>query len=349
MAQPATATAADAVSARDPLADFHATTEAMLATVSGAQERILAKKKEIDDIIQKLDEDCHVQVARLQELQRECEKQFAIQDKIITVNVGGRMFTTYRNVLLSQEDSMLAAMFSGRHSLAKGPDGVPFIDRNPNIFEKILDFLRTGRLPRWWVHPEERNDFLEEVKYYGLNLPSPAQPALETVIMTPDECGKLVEFTGAKSLALLYRGTRDGFQSATFHRLCDGRPHTVAVVRATTDHVFGGYAAATWNQASNNYYDDKQAFVFSLRGTPRSPVKIPHKQSDIYGIYCNPAYGPTWGHNFDLCMADGCNANSNSYTNLGYTYGSPDGAPYFLTGGNNKFQVAELEVFACAM
>ncbi|KAJ4457621.1 putative K+ channel tetramerization subfamily protein [Paratrimastix pyriformis] len=327
---------------RDPLVEFRETMEAMLTTVSGSQERLLSKKKEIDKDIQERQEAIQTEVARFLALQRECEKRFVQPEDTITINVGGRMFTTYTRNLLAQKGSTLEAMFSGRHPLSRGPDGVAIIDRNPEIFEKILDFLRTGHLPRWWAHPEQRQEFLEEMDYFGLTLP------METVIMTPDECRTLVEFIGAKSLALLYRGTRDGFAASTFHRLCDGRHHTVTVVRATSNHVFGGYAAVTWNQASKKYYDDRQAFLFSLRGTPRSPVKIPNNLSSIAGIYCHPSYGPTWGGKFDLHVGSECNAGPNSSTNLGYSYTSPEGQ-FFLTGGNNNFQVEELEVFACTM
>ncbi|KAJ4458044.1 putative K+ channel tetramerization subfamily protein [Paratrimastix pyriformis] len=348
MSQLATAAAAAATAAEvaDPLADFHESMETMLATISGSQERLLAKKKEISDVLQKREEAFHAQVTRFEKLQRECEKRFDLPENIITMNVGGRMFTTYKKVLLTQEDSMLAAMFSGRHPLSKGPDGVPFIDRNPKIFEKILDYLRTGHPPRWWAHPEERNDFLEDLTYFGLTL---IQPTVATVIMTPEECEKLVEFTGAKSIILLYRGTRDGFQAATFHRLCDGCPRTVTVIQTTGGHVLGGYAAASWNQTSDDFCDDRQAFLFSLRGIAMSPIKIPNKLATKSGICCTPGYGPTWGGGYDLHVANGCNTNSSSSTNLGRSYASPDGTPYFLTGGSQYFQVAELEVFACTM
>ncbi|KAJ4458043.1 putative K+ channel tetramerization subfamily protein [Paratrimastix pyriformis] len=291
--------------------------------------------------------------ARFEEIQKELERRFRIPEDVITINVGGRVFTTLKQTLLTQEDSMLAAMFSGRHPITKNAEGMPFIDRNPDIFEKILDYLRTGHPPRWWAHPEQRNDFLEDLAYFGILLP---HPIAGTVILTPDEGSKLLEFTGAKSLALLYRGSRDGFQATTFHRLCDGRPRTVTVIRTTTDRVFGGYAAATWNQVSSNYYDDRQAFLFSLRGTSRSPVKIPYipDERDYYGtsyrstprgIYCHPGSGPGWG---DLQVLDVCNTRANNTTNLGTNFTSPDGTPSFLTGGNGTFQVAELEVFVFA-
>ncbi|KAJ4458270.1 putative K+ channel tetramerization subfamily protein [Paratrimastix pyriformis] len=290
---------------------------------------------------------------------RTAERQLRCQSRsedIITLNVGGRIFMTCKQVLLSQEDSVLAAMVSGRHSLMKCPDGVIFIDRNPKIFAKILEFLRTGHPPRWWAHPAERNDFLEEMNYYGLTLP----PLADSVIMTKDDCETLLEFTGAHSLTLLYRGSRDDFRAATFHKLCDGRPHTVTVIRiavnpeerpedGSTDHVFGGYTAATWNQP-RGYHEDRHAFLFSLRGTPKSPVKMPVRDPN-HAIQCNNESGPIWGGGCDLQVADRCNTDDTvSYSFLDNCYAPPEGmSRYFMTGGSQTFRVDELEVFACNM
>ena len=50
--------------------------------------------------------------------------------------------------MLTQEpDSMLAAMFSGRHPVSKDKDGRFFIDANREIFSHILNFLRFECLP----------------------------------------------------------------------------------------------------------------------------------------------------------------------------------------------------------
>ena len=43
--------------------------------------------------------------------------------KIIRLNVGGILFTTSLDTLLSDEDSMLALMFSGRYNVEKDDEG----------------------------------------------------------------------------------------------------------------------------------------------------------------------------------------------------------------------------------
>ena len=56
------------------------------------------------------------------------------------------MFETSRSTLVNSGEglSMLAAMFSGRHLLNAQEDGTVFLDRDPELFSNVLQFLRTG-------------------------------------------------------------------------------------------------------------------------------------------------------------------------------------------------------------
>ena len=67
---------------------------------------------------------------------------------VIVIDVGGVRFKTLRSTLCKYDDSMLAAMFSGRHAkpLPVDKDGVYFLDRDPVLFGVILQYLRQGIL-----------------------------------------------------------------------------------------------------------------------------------------------------------------------------------------------------------
>ena len=62
--------------------------------------------------------------------------------EVVTLNVGGRMFTTTRTTLTSEPDSVLARMFDPASPLppARMIDGAFFIDANPAIFEVGQNF-----------------------------------------------------------------------------------------------------------------------------------------------------------------------------------------------------------------
>ncbi|XP_066276222.1 uncharacterized protein [Branchiostoma lanceolatum] len=85
--------------------------------------------------------------------------------EVIPLNVGGRHFDTTLSTLLKYEDSMLAAMFSGRHRVAMDKDGRYFIDRDGGLFGHILKFLRQDKMPPSKVV----KDVLEEAEFYGLH------------------------------------------------------------------------------------------------------------------------------------------------------------------------------------
>lgn len=65
----------------------------------------------------------------------------------IKLDVGGHVFTTSLLTLTRESDSMLAAMFSGRHEVIKEDDGCVFIDRDGTHFRSDLILLLLSSCP----------------------------------------------------------------------------------------------------------------------------------------------------------------------------------------------------------
>lgn len=89
-------------------------------------------------------------------------------DEIIDLNVGGKDdFCVRKSTLCYAQGSALEALFSGRHQLQKKNDKI-FIDRNPQAFNLMLDFIRnSGQL-----HEQQKSneDMLHmELKYWGID------------------------------------------------------------------------------------------------------------------------------------------------------------------------------------
>ncbi|KAL7633278.1 UNVERIFIED_CONTAM: hypothetical protein RMT77_016383 [Armadillidium vulgare] len=90
----------------------------------------------------------------------------------ISLNVGGKIYTTTRSTLVSKEpNSMLSKMFSGSNEgmfcpSIRDSSGAYLIDRSYVYFEPLLNYLRTGSLIiDHNINPE---GVLEEAKFYGL-------------------------------------------------------------------------------------------------------------------------------------------------------------------------------------
>ena len=176
----------------------------------------------------------------------------------IKLNVGGQYFTTSLQTLTKDTGSMLHAMFSGRFDTKPAEDGYYFIDRDGTNFRYILNYLRTGRL----LLPEDklvREELLEEAEFYQIRgivdeLRNPPNLSFkDSTILTTEQKEifvnnwlKIKLQNGHPNFVLIYRASRDGWNSSNFHSLCDNKGPTVTVVKSG-NYIFGGYTEQSWD------------------------------------------------------------------------------------------------------
>jgi hypothetical protein len=162
---------------------------------------------------------------------------------------------------------------------------------------------------------------------------------------------------GLKFPRLLYRGTRDGFSSASFHRHCDRQGGTLTLIRSVGGSVFGGFTPVVWDSKSGHKNDDTHSsFLFTLinsHGT--KPKRFPLKSTGgVSAILCFRNYGPSFGGDYtspaDLCIRDKCDSKGlgkgGHCSAFGTAYENTTGLPgrTFLAG-ESEFLVKEIEVF----
>jgi len=130
------------------------------------------------------------------------------------------------------------------------------------------------------------------------------------------------------------------------------------VIAKVGPYVFGGFSPISW--CSRDAYVDAQgkSWLFSLKNPSSTRAKIPNVAGSGNGassILDKPNYGPTFGGGHDLYLADQCNANSSSYSNLSHDYsGAKWGLTYGSTAqtffaGSYTFTVSEYEVYSINM
>ena len=191
---------------------------------------------------------------------------------IVKLNVGGIHFTTSLQTLTRDPNSMLAAMFSGRHEVETTEDGSFFIDRDGTYFRFILNYLRNGEL----ILPEGATFLKEleaEARFYQvqglldeLKTITTLKVLEESVVLTDRYFRNVLidwiptEFILAGEWRLLFRASRDGFTASAFHSRCDNQGPTVTVVNSH-GNIFGGFTESAWAGKTDNTAFDR---IFSI-------------------------------------------------------------------------------------
>jgi hypothetical protein len=179
----------------------------------------------------------------------------------------------------------------------------------------------------------------------------------DSVILTPTENLYLFDITKPKRPAsLLYRATRDGFTSSSFHSKCDGKPNTVSIIKTNSNFVLGGYTAKVWNTNAGDYTFDDNAFIFSLRrngisNSEKFTVRDP--STAIRPSMPGPSFGSYKGSNeMDIYVTDNSNISTGSRSDFGASYNLPSGYQQeqsntlsYLAGSYNSWLTTEIEVF----
>eukprot|EP01032_Pedospumella_encystans_P015825 gene15825-18077_t len=121
----------------------------------------------------------------------------------VKLDVGGNKFTTSLTTLRRFPDTMIGAIFSGRHALPQDEDGYHFIDRDGTHFRYILNFLRAPESFLPDLPPTQLMELREECYYYGLlELMFPFAPTVEFSMTT--RSGEVINISRRKDLLWWY-------------------------------------------------------------------------------------------------------------------------------------------------
>lgn len=126
--------------------------------------------------------------------------------KVVSLNVGGHVYTTTLYTITQYSDSKLARLFSGESQVPRDHKGNYFIDRDGALFKHVLNFLRTRKL----TVSEDFQEFEEleiEATFYGIKpLEEAVQKAIETQQSTKSGPEILRLFYSSKTKLVLAGG-----------------------------------------------------------------------------------------------------------------------------------------------
>lgn len=279
------------------------------------------------------------------------------------------MFTTLYGTLTRFSGSRLEAMISGRWRVPRDEAGRLFVDRRPDRFDVVLDFLRD---PAAGICPGDgmdREAVAEELDWWGLlEHAYPAPLAQSTILSAAQRRDVYHMLDGTRwqgeGWRLCYRASRDGLSASAFHRCCDAVQPSLVVTRSTLGTTFGGLYDGTWRSVEGHNLSKSRSFLFVLE-TLRGPCSIKcFAGADPAGrpvVWQDARYGPVFGIYDD---PDGHSRNGLALIHresdkLGFVtlgvpnccFESPEGwqDSRLLTGSaNGSFTIDDIEVFACA-
>ena len=137
-------------------------------------------------------------------------------------------------------------------------------------------------------------------------------------------------------LNLLYKATVDSDKAQAFHNKCDSANNSLVLVKSANGKRFGGYTTCNW-RGNNIEKRDENAFVFSLDKLKAYDV-VPGEDA----IGCYPNYGPVF-LGCQIRLYDEFFTKGGTTFEKGLNYNTEE--DFELSGGLNKFEVKEVEVY----
>ena len=158
---------------------------------------------------------------------------------------------------------------------------------------------------------------------------------------------KIFEWSGYKTMELIYRGTRDGTTSQIFHEKCDNQGPTICLYKNEKGYIFGGYASISWSTRTNGYFRAPDCFIFTLTNVHETePTKFKFKGSSD-SVYHGSDHGAHFGGDIKI-FRDFINSDSRSQFPDDYEDSLGKGKSIFtgdLNNNNYEFKVKDIEVF----
>ncbi|EGG19891.1 hypothetical protein DFA_06995 [Cavenderia fasciculata] len=262
----------------------------------------------------------------------------------ITLNIGGKKFQTSKATLTRIKGTYFDVMLSGEVNIKPIADTTNtfFIDRDGSNFKYILNYLRDGDIN---VIPKEvKSEVEREMKFYKIDLPLPPIPPSPSTLIEESHFELINNWIGIKhSFALLYKGSRDGFEASNFHQKCDGKGKTITLIKSGDGNIFGGYNSQSWN-SNGQYYGDGSCFLFTIINKQEglASTKFP-AHFGFQNIQGSAQAGPIFGTN-DIIISGNPTTLSNM---IGFprNYSDTTGLGYRAFTSTTTFKVEEIEVF----
>lgn len=118
-------------------------------------------------------------------------------DQIFKLNVSGitNGFQVSKKLLCSAKDSVLEAMFSGRHPIKTNEAGEVMLDSDPELFRMVLNCLKETKTPIKVEKELLKSKLMQEFNYWCIEVKNEIKVENETIDMLQNQLTILNEVT----------------------------------------------------------------------------------------------------------------------------------------------------------
>jgi hypothetical protein len=297
-----------------------------------------------------------------------------IESDIVNLNIGGKIFATFRFNLTKKlsfffadydkevkecySTSIFENILKDNSKIYYDRNNCIFFDRDPTNFEYILNYMRTFGTSEPFYLPDNGKEikklFIESQYYKLLGFKYHVYRAFLPSTICSDPILVSILFETIKisfdKWCLIYRGSQDGFTAKSFHKKCDNKSSVLVLIKTTQNSIFGGYSSIGWKNFGG-YRKDSNSFLFKLQDKDElKPSKIKCINPN-YAINSCFSYGPSFGTGDLTIYGFFCKLK---YFNkvigtskLGNSYSKDDEkqSKTYLSG-SSTFEIDEIEVFS---
>ncbi|GBC01814.1 hypothetical protein RclHR1_04340011 [Rhizophagus clarus] len=213
-----------------------------------------------------------------------------------------------------------------------------------NFFYKVYCYKNI--LPQDLIHDLLEYYIVPNMKHKD-NLPPSRNPKLDSTLIESKHIPIFSSWIDKKESSnydrkynpydfkLLYRSSRDGIGTKTFHKNCDNKGATIWVAKIKdSTQLIGGYNPLDWDGNHKDWKTTADSFIFNFtNGKNISTSKVSYVSKQSRAVYCHYEDGPTMGNIY---------SEYNNWSNKNRGHGDiyPDiGIP------ENNFKVEDYEVF----
>ena len=168
-------------------------------------------------------------------------------DEIVKLNVRGKLFSVSKHTLMSMDSTYFYGLIANSDKFKPSEDGSFFIERNPLVFDRILDYLRTGKMDTRDMTLYALDMLKDDLDYYCI--PSPTELQLHwDVTKKPNNC-----ILSYDNLTITKSNGTGSWNCGVIGNVAVDK-YTIHINEKVQGHIMIGFSTGTkWNRNGQNY------------------------------------------------------------------------------------------------